>query len=243
MTPEYCTLLFMRDGGQPLRFRMRFRRLCGICVLIALLFPLAVITFRLAWKWHATIDELQMQVHLLEQERDRISVELVRLAHLKDFLEMPDNAARLALRMQQTGAKEAEQLPEMPLQEQALETPAREAAGVATPTVDMSLVGVENVQARLLPGYKMRIAMDLRNPQQKNHLIGHVVCAVKNTQGDIMPLEIAQDVAELRLNNFKRAVFVSTLPSAMRNTNISVLVEIHLEERGLVYRNEFPAEH
>jgi hypothetical protein len=106
----------------------------------------------------------------------------------------------------------------------------------------MKLVGVENVHARSL-GDKLRIALDLHNSQQKNQLIGYVVCTVKSPGGESSLLEIPKDVAAFRINRFKRAVFVPVLPAAIRSLpTLTVTIEINLEERGIVYRNEYPVE-
>jgi hypothetical protein len=93
-------------------------------------------------------------------------------------------------------------------------------------------------------GDKVRIARDLHNTQKKCQLAGYVVCTVQSLENESFLLEIPKDVASFRINRFKRAVFAPTLPVAMRglSTPLTILIEIHLEERGVVYRNEYPVE-
>jgi hypothetical protein len=112
----------------------------------------------------------------------------------------------------------------------------------AAPTVDMRLIGIENVHARRL-GNSLRIALDLVNSQQKNQLAGYVSCSVKSAGSESVLLEIPRDVSSFRINRFKRAVLAPTLPASMRDLPaLTVLIEINLEERGVVYRNEYPVE-
>ena len=92
-------------------------------------------------------------------------------------------------------------------------------------------------------GDKLRIALDLHNSQQKNQLAGYVVCTVKSLGGESSLLEIPKDISSFRINRFKRAIFAPALPAAMRNLPaLTVMIEINLEERGAVYRNEYPVE-
>jgi hypothetical protein len=106
----------------------------------------------------------------------------------------------------------------------------------------MKLIGVENVHARRL-GDTLRIVLDLHNSQQKNQLTGYVSCSIKNAGGDPLLLEIPRDVASFRINRFKRAVLAPALPAAVRSIPaLTVTIEIYLEERGIVYRNEYPVD-
>jgi hypothetical protein len=256
MTPgEKCSLLLMRDDGRVIRWRISlrfFRALCFTAVLLPLLLGGAG---WLAWTLRQDNTALNAQQVQLEQENLALSTELTRLANLGHLLDMPENAKLLALQSQQTRLRAAEQdeAPlEFPPQENIKDKNQGDAISLeatpspqpsSSPSVDMRLIGVENVHARRL-GDKLRIALDLHNSQQKSQLAGYVVCTVRSLAEENILLEIPKEVAAFRINRFKRAVFAPTLPAAVRglSTPLTILIEINLEERGVVYRNEYPVE-
>jgi hypothetical protein len=251
---EKYSLLLMRDDGRTLRWRVGLRFFRALCCTIALLPLLLGGAGWLAWTLHKDNAALNAAQRQLEQENKDLGASLKRLANLEHLLDMPENAKLLALQSQQAKLREAEQgalPPEIPPQESPKDQNQGDAISLeavpssqvqATPSVDMKLVGVENVQARRL-GDKLRIALDLHNSQQKNQLAGYVVCTVKSMGGESILLEIPRDISSFRINRFKRAIFAPTLPLAMRNLPaLTVMIEINLEERGVVYRNEYPVE-
>ena len=251
---EKCCLLLMRDDGRTIRWRIGlrlFRMLCLTGVMLPLLLGAAG---WLVWALYKDYTALNVQQRQLEQENKTLSAALKRLSNLEHLLSMPDHAKLLALQNQQTKLNAAEQStppPEITPQEKAKDPNQGDAISLeavpsvqvtSTSTVDMRLVGVENVHVRRL-GDKLRIALDLHNSQQKNQLTGYVICTIKDMEGESILLEIPKDVAAFRINRFKRAVFAPVLPAAMRSLpTLMVTIEIHLEERGVVYRNEYPIE-
>jgi hypothetical protein len=252
---EKCSLLLMRDDGRTLRWRIGLRLFRALCLTIALLPLLLGGAGWLIWELYKDNTALNAQQRQLEQENKTLSAALRRLSNLEQLLDMPENAKLLALQSQQAKLKAAEQgalPPEVPPQENAKDRNQGDAISLeavpssqlsSAPTVDMKLVGVENVHARRL-GDKLRIGLDLHNSQQKNQLIGYVVCTIKSVGGESLLLEIPKDVASFRINRFKRAIFAPVLPAAMRSLpTLTVMIEINLEERGVVYRNEYPIEH
>ena len=255
MSPgEKCNLLLMRDDGRTRRWRVSLRLFRVLC-LTGILLPLLLGGAGwLVWVLHKDNTILNMQQRQLEQENKTLSAALKRLSNLEQLLDMPESAKLLALQSQQTRLKVAEQgapPPEIPPQENTKDLNQGDAISLeavpssqlaSAPTVDMKLVGVENVHARSL-GNKLRIALDLHNSQQKNQLTGYVVCTVKGVGGENFLLEIPKEIASFRINRFKRAIFAPALPAAMRSLPaLTVIIEINLEERGVVYRNEYPVE-
>ena len=251
---EKCSLLLMRDDGCTRRWRVSlclFRALCLTGILLPLLLGG---TGWLIWILYQDNTALHAQQRQLEQENKTLSAALRRLSNLEQLLDMPEHAKLLALQSQQTLLKVAElgTLPsEVPPQENTKDQNQADAISLeaasssqvsSTPTVDMKLIGVENVHAHRL-GDKLRIALDLHNSQQKNQLAGYVACTIKSAGGEIFLLEIPKDIASFRINRFKRAIFAPNLPAAMRNMpTLTVMIEINLEDRGVVYRNEYPVE-
>lgn len=250
---EKCTFMLLHDDGRSISRRATLRSVRLLCAAIALLPPLLGAACWFAWKLHKENDALEAVGLQLEQENSRLSAELNRLSNLEQLLEMPDNAEQLALRTQQARNRAAEQpQPVAPPSETPAAQEQKDASKpepgssdgppLSSPSVDMKVIGVENVHARLLPGDKVRIALDLHNNQQKSQLTGHVACIGKTAQGDIYPLEISKEISSFRINRFKRAVFAPRLPASARASTSTVIVEIHIEDRGVVYRNEFPIE-
>jgi len=251
---EKYSLLLMRDDGRTLRWRVGLRFFRVLCFTIALLPLLLAGAGWLVWMLHEDKTALNAQQRQLEQENKTLSAALKRLSNLEHLLDMPDNAKLLALQSQQAMLKGAEQSappPEVPPQENAKDQNQADAISLeavpssqvsSIPAIDMKLIGVENVHAHRL-GDKLRIALDLHNTQQKNQLAGYVVCTVKSLGGENFLLEIPKDISSFRINRFKRAIFAPTLPVAVRNLPaLTVMIEINLEERGVVYRNEYPVE-
>ena len=255
MSPgEKCNLLLMRDDGRTRRWRISLRLFRALCLTGVLLPLLLGGTGWLVWILYKDNTAFSTQQRQLEQENKALSAALKRLSNLEQLLDMPESAKLLALQSQQTRLKVAEQgapPPEVPPQENAKDQNQGDAISLeavpssqatSAPTVDMKLVGVENVHSRSV-GDKLRIALDLHNSQQKNQLTGYVVCTLKGVGGENFLLEIPKEIASFRINRFKRAIFAPILPAAMRSLPaLTVLIEINLEERGVVYRNEYPVE-
>ena len=253
---EKCSLLLMRDDGRTRRWRIGLRFFRVLCFTAALLPLLLGGAGWLAWVLYKHNTELIAQHHELEQENTSLNAALKRLSNIAHLLEMPDNARLLALQSQQATLKAAEQgaTPtdtDFPPQENPKEQNQGDAISLdatapsqlsSAPTVDMRLIGVENVHVRRL-GDALRIVLDLHNSQQKNQLAGYVSCSIKNAGGENLLLEVPRDVASFRINRFKRAVLAPALPAAVRSIPaLTVTIEIYLEERGIVYRNEYPVD-
>jgi len=252
---EKCSLLLMRDDGRTRRWRIGLRFFRMLCLTAALLPLFLGGTGWLTWILYKHNTELIAQQHTLEQENKTLNAALKRLSNIEHLLDMPDNSRLLALQSQQTKLKAAEQSvapPDSPPQENPKEQNQGDAISLDTattpsqlssaPTVDMRLIGVENVHARRL-GDTLRIVLDLHNSQQKNQLAGYVSCSIKTAGGENLLLEIPRDVASFRINRFKRSVLAPTLPVAVRSLPaLTVTIAIHLEERGVVYRNEYPVD-
>jgi len=251
---EKCSLLLMRDDGRTNRWRISLRLFRALCLTGALLFLLLGGSGWLIWTLYADNAALNTQLLQLDQENKTLSAARNRLSILEQLLDMPENAKLLALQSQQTRLKAAELdatpsdvIPKENTKDQNQEDAISLEAGPSSqfssaPTVDMKIIGVENVHARS-QGDKLRIVLDLYNPQQKNQLIGYVICTVKSPEGESAVLDISKDIASFRINRFKRAVFAPVLPAAMRSLAVlTVVIEINIDDRGTVYRNEYPVE-
>ena len=254
---EKYSLLLMRDGGSPIRWRISrrfFRALCITAVLLPLLLGGAG---WLAWILYKLNTELSAQQHELKQENKTLNAALQRLSNIEHLLALPENAKLLAVQHQQAQLNAAAQSTaslealQVPPQENVKEQSEGDAISLDTaespqlssePSVDMRLVGVENVHIRR-QGDSLRIALDLHNSQQRTQLAGYVSCLIKDEVGENILLEVPRDVASFRINRFKRAILAPALPAAVRSLPaLTVTIEVHLDERGVVYRNEYPVE-
>ena len=253
MTAVTYSLLLMRDNGRAYRFRFGlrlFRALCGTALLLPLLLG------GIGWLgWHLYHDNavLNGQLRRLEEENKTLTSTIRRLSNLERLLDMSENAKLSALQSQQAKLKAAAQGP-MPLEVPPPENPkdqtqdailldvAQSPQASATPAVDLKSVGVENLRIRR-QGTTLHVALDLHNILQKSQIGGQVSCILKGPTGESFLLELPKDVSVFRISRFKRVSFATPLPTVARGFAASTLIlEISLEERGIVYRNEYPVE-
>ena len=247
------SLLLMRDNGRAYRFRFGlrlFRALCGTALLLPLLLGGVV---WLGWRLYEDNAALNGQLRQLEEENKTLSATIRRLSNLERLLDMSENAKLSALQSQQAKLKAAAlgpAPPEVPPQENPKDQTqdailldgAQQPQAPSIPAVDLKSVGVENLQIRR-QGNTLRIALDLHNILQKNQIGGQVTCILKGSAGESFLLEVPKDVGVFRISRYKRIGFTSPVPAAARNLAApTVILEISLEERGIVYRNEYPIE-
>ena len=254
---EKYSLLLMRDGGPPIRWRVSRRFFHALCITVVLLPLLLGGAGWLAWTLYKLNTELSVQQHELEQENKTLNAELQRLSKIEHLLALPESAKLLAVQQQQAKinatAQSAASLEvlQVPPQENVKDQSEGDAISLDTaespqpssgPSVDLRLVGVENVHIRR-QGDSLRIALDLLNSQQRAQLSGYVSCSIQDEAGENLLLEVPRDVASFRINRFKRAILAPALPAAVRSLPaLTVIIEVHLEERGVVYRNEYPVD-
>jgi hypothetical protein len=246
------SLLLMRDDGRIYRWRIGLRLFRVLCC-IGLLLPLLLGGLGwLAWRLYQDNAPLNAQVLRLEDENRTLGATIRRLANLEQLLDLSENAKLSALQSQQAKLKAAAQPPplEVPPQEnpkdQTQDAILLDASQMPQtpppPAVDLKCVGIENLQIRR-QGNTIRVALDLHNILQKSQIGGQVACILKGSAGESFLLEIPKDVSTFRISRFKRIGFATPLPATARNLAAPTLVlEISLEERGIVYRNEYPVE-
>ncbi|MDR0466331.1 MAG: hypothetical protein LBH94_03125 [Deltaproteobacteria bacterium] len=247
------SLLLMRDNSRAYRWRIGLRLFRAMCCTIILMPLLLFGACWVIWLLYQDNAAVQSQLRHLEEENQTLSSMIKRLSNLEQLLDMSENAKLSALKNQQAKLRAAEQSapplevppPENPKdqnQGDAISLDALPPPSSANPTVDLKCVGIENFLARRQAG-NLRISLDLHNILQKSQIGGYVSCTLKSATGEIIALDIPRDVAAFRISRFKRFVFSPTLPAAQRNTAAPTLVlEITLEERGVVYRNEYLVE-
>ena len=234
---EKISLLVMRDNGAARRLRMRRS------VLIVLLVFMVVSPFVAAagiwfgvdvWLRHKN---LLRESQRMEQEYQEAKATAARLRNLEKLLVYRDAAetAQLMQNLQRGGAD--------PVDASAA-SGAEGADGPGHsefPAINTGFISVDNVSVRLLPGNKLRISLDLNNPDSRKTIAGKVSCTMTTAGGDVVPLEVAPPSAgDFRISRLKRAVLAAALPAGVDAANAQTVIEVRSEGGEIEYRNVFP---
>lgn len=235
----------MHDDGTNRRYRISLKIYRCICTLMILL-PL--VTGGVAW----------LSIHLW-QENTRLSANASRLefamreaqntaeklSNLKAILEQEDKALTGPV-LQNLARQSSKESPQSPPKgnEENDQGAENDPGHTDFPVVDTKVVSIENVNARLLQAGKMRISLDLRNPDtSKRNVSGQVRCIFIANSGETFPLPLPAEQADFRINRFKRAVFQPPVPPNISDTtNARIILEVYTDDDSLIYRNIFPIE-
>lgn len=236
----------MHDNGHTRRFRMGTGVYRTLCILALLLPIIGVGALTLSYKLWEKNSFLAANTHRLELASREARATAEKLTNLKALLDHQDQAETGAVL--QNLARQNSKNPATP--EPQLTPAAGDEAGPTDsgpghgefPVVDTKAVSVENINARLLNKGKIRINLDLRNPDPKKSIAGHVRCSFIAGSGEARPLTLSDEQADFKINRFKRAVFQPTLPADVDTVNSRIIIEVFLDEDNLVYRNIFPVE-
>ena len=242
---EKITLMVMRDNGEVRSVRMR-RALLIFLMVLCILMPLvagggAWFSYTL-WMQQGVLSEDNLR---LTRESQEARAKAERLGNLEQLLQR--NAAVEAVLVGNVNRPQEQQGeyvgPPAPLaaDEQAA---MQEGPGHSEfPIIDTAFVTVENVTARQQPGNRLRISLDLRNPDSRKTLSGEVSSTLVTAAGESIPLQFRpNDAGDFRIARLKRAVLVSVLPPQTSFTNAQVVIEVKSDAGELVYRNVFPVE-
>jgi hypothetical protein len=262
---ERLSIVFMRDKGPRRSFSLRFDVFLYIGVFVCCLpFLLAGVSW-FAWDVWSENRQLRDDVIRFETDLRNEQANVERLENIEELLREAGTRGGdvFARRLAATGeAPKDEPPPDVP--EPTEETPPAEeapaaaaAAGEApkageTPAdsgqgafevVDTGYVNVENVQIRALRGGKMRIALDIRNPDARKSISGKVQATLLRSDGSQGKIEfVPSDLGEFRINRFKRTVIPAFLPGETELVNAQVIVEVLGANGSVAYRNVFPVE-
>lgn len=233
----------MHDDGKTRRWRMSlslYRLLWVLFIMAPLLTAGAVWQAVLLWQENTALTtnaaRLELAMHEAKSTADRLS-------NLENLLAQEELARGPVLQnLARQSAKAAPTSPQ-PTDEEADPTDSGPGHG-DFPAVDTKVVSVENVTARLVRAGKIRINLDLRNPDPKRAIAGHVRCSFISDSGETVPMALAAEQADFKITRFKRAVFQPAVPATVADTtNARIIIEVYLDgEDTLVYRNLFPLE-
>lgn len=238
------SIMFMYDDGGTRRYRISIGLYRFLWVLVTVLPLLAGGAAWLAvhlWQENARLTANTSRLELAMYEAVNTAE---KLTNLRALLEQEDTAVTgpVLQNLARQSSKDSPQLQPKVGNEEADATEA--GPGHADfPVVDANVVNVENVNARLLSTGKIRINLDLRNPDPKRNITGHVRCLFIADSGETFPLPLTQEQADFKINRFKRAVFQPPVPPAVTDTtNSRIIVEVYTDTDTLIYRNIFQVE-
>ncbi len=257
MASEKMSVLFMRDSGESRRFRIHrvfFRWILFIFFILCPLLSAGSLWFAHSL-WVKNVDQ-QEHIETLMQMNAQAIANAERLEHLELLLVMDTEIAEDVL---SNISKEHAQRPiatqhEPPSQAPTTKTNApprideqdaaqQEGPGHADfPAINSGEVLVESVNSRLVAPNRLRTAFDIRNPGEET-LSGVVSCILSLANGQTVNLAFIPEKAGFyRIQRWKRAVLVADIDGNFDMMNAQVIIEIHNEEKVLVYRNIFPIE-
>lgn len=240
------SLLILRDNGVAWRCRMPVRLLTILLVLALLLPPLAGVGGWLAWTLWRENRVLSADAARLEKEWMTARATAERLSNVEILLQRAD-AGEAGAVLQNLARRTARAVPAAGPPDETASAPTpttQEGPGHEEfPVVDTRLVVVDNAGARLMGNRKLRVALDLRNPDPKRAVAGSIRVFLITADGQTSPLEVAKESGDFRISRFKRAVLLLSLPpGAIDITNAMIVLEVLEEGDKLAYRNIFPVQ-
>lgn len=231
----------MHDDGKARRLRISvplYRTLWGLFILVPLITACTLWLSARLWQENAILTANTARLELAMREAQSTAD---KLSNLQSLLEQSEAAQGPVL--QNLARQSAKEAPSPQPEGEDLD-PSDSGPGHGDfPAVDTKAVIVENVNARLVRAGKIRINLDLRNPDPKRTIAGHVRCTFIADSGETVPLALSAEQADYKITRFKRAVFQPTIPPSVSDTtNARIIIEVFVDEDSLVYRNLFPLE-
>lgn len=240
----------MHDDGRTRRYRIKlgfYRTLWALCLLLPLLSTAALCLSYVLWQENRVLHANASRLELATRDAQNTAE---KLNNLRAILEQEDksvtgpvlqNLARQSSRdLSPSAGKNADSAANTGDTADSAESGPGHAD---FPVVDTKLVNIDNVNARLLKSGKIRITLDLRNPEPKRNITGHVRCLFIADSGETLPLPLLQEQADFKINRFKRSVFQPPIPASVSDTtNARIILEVYTDDDTLIYRNLFPVE-
>lgn len=232
---ENLNIIYMRDNGPRRSIRLRrsaFYLLILFFVSLPFLCVLLAVQCWLLWDENRT---LTANMERFETEYQKAASRAERLENFEEALleENVEGRETILRKLAYNEGAAAEEPGAAPAGE---EGPGHE----EFPAIDTDRVKVSNVQARVMSGNRVRIALDLRNPDNERLLAGEISATLVTARGEEYKLIFApSDVASFRINRFKRSVMVGRVPSRYNLANAEVIIEVKEDGGGVIFRNIF----
>lgn len=236
---ENLNIIFMRDKGPRHSLKMRRTHYYAMLAFFGCLPFLCILLATQCWLLWKDNEKLRASMKNFESDCLAAQATAERLENLETLLKEGNTPGRDIVIRQLAADKQAPAQPEpgpVPESQMMEEGPGHE----EFPVLDTGRVKVGNVQARLLRGNSIRIALDLRNPDNENLLSGEIEATLVTTNGEKLPLKLdRREMGNFRINHFKRAVMISKLPPDTNTVNSEVILEVRNQAGEPVYRNIF----
>lgn len=237
---EKISLLIMRDNGAARRLRMRRSLLISLFVFLGVSPFVAAASIWFSADLWSRYQTLLRQTGNMEQEYREAKAIAARLSNLEKLLQYRDAAeeAQILQNLQRSGAADAAEVASAP----PMGADSGDGPGHGEfPTINTGFVSVENVSVRLLSGNKLRISLDISNPDSRKSISGKVSCVLTTAGGDTVPLETTPPAAgDFRISRLKRTVLAATLPPGVDAANAQTVIEVRSDGGGLEFRNVYP---
>lgn len=239
----------MRDRGARHSFRMRaavfYALLCSIVCLPLLVCALGWFSYNI-WKENKILHEDILRFEDGFQKAQSIAERLENIEELlnENAVAGKDILVRRLASSSETGPP--------PPSEDAADVAAGDGQTAQSPApapqdelqaVNADYIAVDNVQARVLPENRLRIALDLRNTDYQKIAAGRVSAMLLTADGARHePVFTPYNVGDFRISRFKRTVMHAKLPPRLNLANSQVILEVRREDNSVVYRNFFAVE-
>lgn len=239
MKDEKINLLVMRDNGEVRSVRMRLSLLVTLCVASIIMPFVAVAGIWLSVDLWRNTSSLQDENRRLTREGQEAKAKADRLGNLEKLLQRNATTETVVV----SNVNRSETPKPAPVEEETAPATQDGPGHSEFPAINTGYITLENINARVQPGSKLRISLDLRNPDTRKTLSGEVACTLVSAAGESTPLQFRpQDAGDFRITRLKRAVLLSVLPPQTNFTNAQVVIEVKNDSGELVYRNVFPVE-
>lgn len=238
------SIILMHDDGSNRRYRISLKIYRCICTLMFLL-PLAVALSAFVcvqlWQENRGLNATASRHEFAMREAQNVAE---KLTNLRAILEQEDKAVTGPVLQNLARQSAKESIPSPPKSTEENDAAESGPGHADFPVVNTGLVSIENVTARLLRAGKMRINLDLRNPDSnKRNISGQVRGIFIANSGETFPLPLPADQADFKINRFKRSVFQPPVPPNISDTtNARIILEVYTDDNSLIYRNIYPLE-
>lgn len=233
---ENLNIVFMRDNGPRHSIRIRHNHYYFLLIFFISM-PFVCICLGVeCWRLWQDNRSLHASIEKFESQYLAAEARAARLENVEELLREEELAGReIVLRNIQTKTPGSEDDREEPTPG-SQEGPGHE----EFPALDTGRVHVSNVQARSQRGNRIRIALDLRNPDNDQVLSGIVGATLITANGEKHELVFDPgDVGAFKINRFKRTVMVTKVPDRINLADSEVILEVKEDNGEPIYRNIF----
>lgn len=239
MNKTMVTILVMHDNEKSHSIRVRnfiYKTFCSIIILLPILLSLTLYACYYLWNDNKILSSSALHI---QNETNKAKALAENLAIFSILLNGSHPINANIVQMNQT-----DELAQNNIQNETIETLTEQVGPghLDFPVVDTKEIIVENINARILDDGKISISLDLRNPDPKKTITGHVDCSLVDATGVTHTMKITPELKGFKINRFKRVVFMPNITPNMTDENINVIIEVFNKEGKIMYRNLTPVE-